>query len=151
MSLTPAGLQLLKTLEGCSLVAYPDPPGSGSWSIGYGHNSPAVGQGQRISQQQADAWLLQDVAQAAAAVDQLLAGVALSPQQRDALISFCFNVGAGALGGSTLRRRLRAGEPVALVLKEELPRWCHGPQGPLDGLRRRRAAEVKHASGSATP
>jgi len=107
-----------------------------------------VGPGPRISQQQADTWLLQDGAKAAAAVDQLLTGVALSPQQRDALISFCFNVGAGAIGGSTLRRRLRAGEPVALVLQEELPRWCLGPHGPLDGLRRRRAAEVKHANGS---
>jgi len=145
MTLTPAGLQLLKSLEGCSHEAYPDPPGGSSWSIGYGHNSPDVGPGQRISQQQADTWLLQDVAKAAAAVDQLLTGVALSPQQRDALISFCFNVGAGALASSTLRRRLRAGEPVALVLQGELPRWCHGPHGPLDGLRRRRAAELAHA------
>jgi len=36
MTLTPAGLQLLKSLEGCSLEAYPDPPGGSSWSIGYG-------------------------------------------------------------------------------------------------------------------
>jgi len=47
MTLTPAGLQLLKSLEGCSLEAYPDPPGGSSWSIGYGLNSPDVGPGQQ--------------------------------------------------------------------------------------------------------
>jgi hypothetical protein len=80
-------------------------------------------------------------------VDRLLIGVTLTPHQRDALISFCFNVGAGALGGSTLRRRSLAGEAPAVVIAHELPRWCKGPNGPVEGLKRRRAAEVQHAQG----
>jgi GH24 family phage-related lysozyme (muramidase) len=145
MSLTPAGLQLLKTWEGCRLSAYPDPASGGDpWTIGYGHTGPEVHPGLVITQQQADAWLLSDAAVAARAIDRLVGDVAMSPRQRDALISFCFNVGAGAVEGSTLRRRLQAGEQVGKVLAEELPRWCHGPQGPMEGLRRRRAAEVRH-------
>jgi GH24 family phage-related lysozyme (muramidase) len=146
MSITPAGLQLLKTWEGCRLSAYPDPASGGDpWTIGYGHTGPEVHAGLVITQQQADAWLLSDAAVAARAIDRLVGSVAMSPRERDALISFCFNVGAGAVEGSTLRRRLLAGEQVGKVLAEELPRWCHGPQGPVEGLRRRRAAEVRHA------
>ena len=145
MCITPEGLQLIKTWEGCRLSAYPDPASGGDpWTIGYGHTGPEVHAGLVITQQQADAWLLSDAAVAARAIDRLVGDVAMSPRQRDALISFCFNVGAGAVEGSTLRRRLEAGEQVGKVLAEELPRWCHGPQGPMEGLRRRRAAEVRH-------
>ncbi len=147
MPLTPEGWILLKTWEGCRLSAYPDPAGGGApWTIGYGHTGPDVGPGQTITQQQADALLQKDVADAASAVERLLPGVALLPRQRDALISFCFNVGVGALETSTLRKRLIARESTALVLKEELPRWCKGPKGPVEGLKRRRADEVAHAT-----
>ncbi|MEA5423561.1 glycoside hydrolase family protein [Synechococcus sp. CCY9202] len=146
MSLTPEGWQLLKRWEGCRLVAYPDPASGGDpWTIGYGHTGVDVTPGLVISQPQAEAWLEADVAVASAAVDRLLAGCPLNPFQRDALVSFCFNVGAGALEGSTLRRRLRAGEAAASVIAEELPRWCKGPGGPVEGLIRRREAEVQHA------
>ena len=146
MPLTPEGLQLIKSWEGCRLCAYPDPASGGApWTIGYGHTGPEVHQGLAISQQQAEAWLAEDIATAAAAVDRLLRGVELQPRERDALVSFCFNVGVGALQGSTLRRRLMDGEAPQLVLAEELPRWCHGPAGPIEGLRNRRAAELQHA------
>lgn len=127
MSLTPDGWTLLNTWEGCRLSAYPDPASGGApWTIGYGHTGPDVHPGLTISQQQAEAWLQSDVAGAASSVDRLLTGVVLTPRQRDALISFCFNVGAGALERSTLRRRLLTGEAAAIVLREELPRWCQG-------------------------
>ena len=98
MPLTPEGWTLLKTWEGCRLSAYPDPASGGApWTIGYGHTGAEVVPGLTISQEQAEAWLKQDVAEAAGAVDRLLSGVTLTARQRDALISFCFNVGAGAL------------------------------------------------------
>lgn len=147
MSLTPEGLQLIRQWEGCRLAVYPDPAsGADPWTIGYGHTGADVRPGLQISQAQAEAWLLADVAHAEASVDRLLQGVTLSPRQRDALVSFCFNVGAGALEDSTLRGRLLAGEPAGQVIAEELPRWCKGPAGPIEGLQRRRAAELAHAS-----
>jgi GH24 family phage-related lysozyme (muramidase) len=152
MPLTTEGWTLLKTWEGCRLSAYPDPASGGApWTIGYGHTGPEVVAGLTITQQQAEAWLQKDVAHAASAVERLLPGVALVPRQRDALISFCFNVGAGALDTSTLRRRLLAGEAPAVVISQELPRWCKGPHGPVEGLKRRRAAEVAHATGAVEP
>ena len=146
MPLTPEGWALLKTWEGCRLSAYPDPASGGApWTIGYGHTGPDVVPGLTITQQQADNVLQKDVAHAASSVGRLVPGVALLPRQRDALISFCFNVGAGALEGSTLRKRLLAREAPAVVIAQELPRWCKGPHGPVEGLKRRRAAEVAHA------
>jgi GH24 family phage-related lysozyme (muramidase) len=145
MPLTPEGWTLLKTWEGCRLSAYPDPAiGGAPWTIGYGHTGAEVVPGLTISQEQADTWLEQDAAEAAGAIDRLLSDVVLTPRQRDALISFCFNVGAGALEGSTLRKRLLAGESAAVVIAQELPRWHKGPNGPVEGLKRRRAAEVAH-------
>ena len=155
MPLTPEGWTLLKTWEGCRLSAYPDPASGGApWTIGYGHTGAEVVPGLTITQEQAEAWLEQDAAEAAGAIDRLLSGVALTPCQRDALISFCFNVGAGALERSTLRKRLLAGEAPAVVIAQELPRWHKGPNGPVGGLKRRRAAEVSHAQapgGAAAP
>ncbi len=142
MEISAAGLDLLKRLEGCRLEAYPD-PGSGAepWTIGYGHTGAEVRPGLVISQEQAERWLLDDLQDSSRALKTLLAGVPLNQGQFDALLSFCFNVGAGALGRSTLRRRLLAGEPAGLVIREELPRWIH----PLPGLIQRRAAEIRHA------
>jgi len=109
--------------------------------------------GLTITQEQVETWLEQDAAEAAGAVDRLLRGVVLTPRQRDALISFCFNVGAGALERSTLRKRLLAGETPTVVIAQELPRWHKGPNGPVEGLKRRRAAEVAHvqAGSSSAP
>jgi len=56
LTLTPTGLQLLKTWEGCILTAYPDPASGGDpWTIGYGHTGPEVSPGLTISQAQARA------------------------------------------------------------------------------------------------
>lgn len=157
MALTPAGYRLIQTCEGCRLRAYPDPASGGApWTIGYGHTGPEVQPGVVISQQQAEAWLRSDIARFEAAVDRCLAanGIApprLSAQQRDALVSFCFNVGAAAFSGSTLVRRLKAGEAANTVLAQELPRWVHGPNGPVPGLVNRRQAELRHARGAGVP
>jgi GH24 family phage-related lysozyme (muramidase) len=144
MALSPEALTLIRQWEGCRLSAYPDPASGGEpWTIGYGHTSPEVTAGLTISREQAERWLKDDLAAAEAAVLRLLQPPAgLSQRQREALTSFCFNVGAGALAESTLRRRLNGGEPVARVLEEELPRWVKGPHGPVAGLVQRRRAEL---------
>ncbi len=143
---------MLKAWEGCRLSAYPDPASGGApWTIGYGHTALDVVPGLTITQHQANAFLQKDVAHAASAVERLLPGIALLPRQRDALISLCFNLGGGALETSTLCSRLLEGESALLVLQEELPRWCKGPRGPLEGLERRRAAELVHATGTEKP
>ena len=56
MPLTPEGWTVLKTCEGYSLSAYPDPASGGApWTIGYGHTGSEVVPGLTISQEQAGA------------------------------------------------------------------------------------------------
>lgn len=135
---------IIAQFEGCVLTAYPDPGSGGDpWTVGYGHTGPDVVPGVTISQGLAEGFLSADTNRAAAEVFRLLPMArAWSPRQQAALISFVFNVGAGALERSTLRRRLLAGEDPAVVVKAELPRWNKGASGPMQGLSRRRAAEV---------
>ncbi|MCS5699104.1 lysozyme [Cyanobium sp. FGCU-52] len=153
MALSQEGLNLIKHWEGCRLTAYPDPASGGDpWTIGYGHTGPEVKPGLTISQEQAERWLLEDVAEAEAAIDALIQPPGgLTVRQREALVSFCFNLGAHAVTGSTLRRRLNGGAPVAQVLREELPRWVRGPDGPIEGLVNRRRAELAHALAAHAP
>ena len=146
MTLSQEALALIRQLEGCHLAAYPD-PGSGAepWTIGYGHTGREVRPDLVIDQQQAEAWLQADGAAAERAVDQLVPPGALNRWQREALVSFCFNVGAGSLKVSTLLRRLEAGEGADRVLSEERPRWVRAEQGPLPALVRRRRLELAHS------
>jgi len=56
-----------------------------------------------------------------------------------ALVSFTYNVGAGALQRSTLRQKLNRGD--YLGAGNELPKWRIGGGRVLLGLVRRRAEE----------
>lgn len=91
-TINDAGLKLIESFEGLRLTAYQD--SVGVWTIGYGHTQ-GVAQGQTITQQQAEAFLQQDLAVAEAAVNGR--GLALTDNQFAALVSFTFNLSAGNL------------------------------------------------------
>lgn len=141
--LTPCR-KLVQEFEGCRLVAYPDPgTGGDPWTVGWGHTGPDVRQGVKWTQQQADATLDAELSEFRSHLIRLLPmAPRWSGAQQAALVSFAFNVGAGALEDSTLRRRLLAGEDPATVVREELPRWINKGSPVEAGLMRRRAAEV---------
>ena len=144
-------LPLVKEFEGCKLSAYPDPEtGAEPWTIGwgstaYGDGAP-VNQGDRISQEQADALLhtrlIHDATELAAVLPPQ-SWQALNVNQRAALLSFSYNCGPhwfGSAGYTTLTRHIRTQEweqvPAALMLYVN-------PGGPSEaGLRRRRKAEA---------
>ena len=132
-----AGLELIKQFEGCRLTAYKPVPNEKYWTIGWGHYGPDVQQGQTITQERADALLIQDCQAAANAVDNpsnCPLTSTLNANQRDALISFTFNCGSGCLKtlckGRTLEQICGA---MALYNK--------GGGKVLPGLVRRRTAE----------
>lgn len=136
----PAALDLVKHFEGLFLSAYICP--AGKPTIGWGHTK-GVKMGQRISRQQAEEFLAADMAEAADAVDRLVS-VPLTDNQRGALASFVFNLGAPALAGSTLLRLLNAGASRESI-GEQFGRWVFatvsGKKTQLPGLVSRRAAE----------
>ena len=146
MKTSSAGIGLIKEFEGLELEAYPDPgTGGDPWTIGHGHTGPDISPGVTISAEQAEALLKEDLVKFENSVGMLI-DVELNQHEFDALVSFCFNVGAGALGDSTLRRRLNAGEDKGPVFRQELPKWINGGNGPMPGLVRRRDAEVELAT-----
>ena len=134
----PAGLELIKRFEGCRLTAYKPVPNERYWTIGWGHYGPDVKPGMMISQDRADALLVQDCQGAADAVDRASncpVTTMLNANQRDALISFTFNCGVGNLRTLCRNRSLsQICEAMALYNKG------NGGQ-VLQGLVRRRKAE----------
>ena len=135
MQISKAGLDLIKQFEGLYLKAYRCP--AGVPTIGYGHTA-GVAMGQTITQQQADDYLRRDVRQFERAVARLVT-VPLTQGQFDALVSFAFNLGEGALAQSTLLRLLNAGDYAGAAAQFE--RWNKAGGRVLPGLVRRRAAE----------
>lgn len=131
------GLQLVKHFEGCYLKAYKCP--AGVLTIGYGHTGPDVKPGMEITQAQADDLLRLDIERFEKAVRDCVK-VPLEQNQFDALVSFAFNCGAGALQKSTLLKKLNAGDVIGAV--QEFHRWNKGGGKVLAGLVRRRAAEA---------
>jgi lysozyme len=136
--------RIVKEFEGCHLQAYLCP--AGVPTIGWGSTTiagKAVKEGQTITQAQADAQLDADLQRFYDALARAIPGFAgWPPNKAAALVSWTYNVGVGAMQGSTLRKRMLAGEDPGKVAREELPRWNKADGRELAGLTRRRAAEV---------
>ena len=131
-----AGVRLVQEFEGCRLDAYRCP--AGIPTIGYGATGPDIRMGMVWTQEQADARLVEDLARFAAGVERLVQ-VDLTDNQFAALVSFAYNVGLGALAGSTLLRKLNAGDYLGAA--DQLPRWARAGGRIMPGLSRRRLAE----------
>ena len=119
-------------------------PGEAHHTIGFGHYGPDVYEGQQITQAVANQLLRDDLERFEEAVRSLVT-VELNQGEFDAIVSFTYNSGEGALFESTFRKRINAGEDKALCFREEFPKWVNGYDGPLPGLVKRRDAEVKLA------
>lgn len=134
------GLTLLKSFEGCELTAYQDPVGI--WTVGYGWTQPVngkpVGKGMIITQETADRLLQTGVIQYEKGVARLLS-VTVNQAQFDALVDFAYNLGVKALEGSTLLKKLNAGDYAGAA--DEFPKWNKAGGKVLNGLVKRRAAE----------
>lgn len=137
MRISEAGLSLIKKFEGLRLIAYKCP--AGIWTIGYGHTGPDVYEGKRITEEQADALLVQDCERMESAVLSSVT-VPLTQYEFDALVSFTFNVGPSAFRGSTMRRLLNE-RASKTVVASEFSRWVKADGKPLPGLVRRREEE----------
>jgi lysozyme len=132
-----AGMALTKSFEGLRLQAYRDC--AGVLTIGYGHTGPDVFPGDLITEAEAESLLRCDLAEAVACVNRALR-VALHQSQFDALVDFCFNAGRGSLLGSTLLRKVNAGDFAGAAVQFRM--WVHAGGVIAPGLVRRRNAEA---------
>ena len=136
--ITPQGLALIKHYEGFSPSIYVC--AGGYPTIGYGHvvlKDEDFGDG--ITPAWADELLRHDVRSAERAVLRHI-NVPLTDGQFDALVSFTFNLGAGALQRSTLRRAVN--REAHADVPAQLRRWVWAGGKRLRGLVRRREAEA---------
>lgn len=130
------GLDLTEGFEGCVVIAYKPFP-TDPWTIGYGHTK-GVTEGMTCTHAQAEQWLLDDVADAVAAVNRLVK-IALSQEEFDALVDFVFNLGVGNFASSTLLKKLNARDIQGAI--DEFDRWDRAGGVEVAGLLRRRQAE----------
>jgi lysozyme len=139
MQLSDEGLELIKQSEGFRGQTYMDV--AGFPTIGYGHKLlPGESFPEGIDETRAAALLAEDVKSTELAVARLLK-VAVTQGQFDALVDFCYNMGAGRLASSTLLQELNAGRPDEA--RDQLMLWDHAGGKVAAGLEARRAAEVR--------
>ncbi len=141
MKVTQEGFALIKSCEGFRSEAYRD--AGGVWTVGYGHTSavgaPEVAPQMRLSEAEANEVLQRDVDNVARRVSALVK-VPLTDAQFSALVSFTYNVGAGAFAGSSVLMVINSGDFARVP--ERLALWNKGGGRVLPGLVKRRAAEA---------
>ena len=119
--ITQHGINLIKQFEGFEPKIYLD--AAGLPTIGYGHllrSSEAEMFKDGISPEAGGALLIKDVLSAETAVLRLI-HTPVTDGQFDALVSFTFNLGSGALQRSTLRRKVNREEHDEVP--EQFLRW----------------------------
>ena len=124
--------------EGCRLRAYPDPAtGSEPWTVGWGATGTGIGPETVWTQSQADADLQKRIDVLGSQIDNY--NVPLTCNQKGALVSLAYNIGIGALNGSTvvkcLKRQDYPGASAAILM------WNKANGKVMQGLVNRRKAE----------
>jgi lysozyme len=148
MQYSKQGLALTERFEsstGPALKAYWDALGK-VWTIGWGHTGPEVKEGLVWTYEQCVEALESDVNWANNVINSLV-HASLTQSEHDALVDFCFNVGAGNFSKSTMLTYLNQGNMTMAAL--EFEKWDKaGGQVVAGLLRRRQAEELMFTSGT---
>ena len=136
MKTNQAGINLIKSFEGCKLKSYQDVVGV--WTIGYGSTGPDIRGPMSWTQEQADARLAHDLVKFETGVSNCVK-VELTNNQFAALVCFAYNVGLGNLQSSTLLKKVNLDDTQAAAA--EFLRWNKAGGNVIAGLTRRRQAE----------
>jgi GH24 family phage-related lysozyme (muramidase) len=151
MTISDAGIQLIKSFEGCHNSPYRCP--AGLWTIGYGHvlypDQARLKTDERASYalkpehnrlwdaDEIDSLLEKDLLRHSVGVRRLCP--AAVDRQLDALVSFSYNCGLGSLQSSTLRMKYNREDYDGAA--DEFLKWNKAGGKVLNGLVRRREAE----------
>lgn len=153
MKTSEAGIQLIKSFEGCHNQPYKCP--ALLYTVGYGHvlypdqarlktpersAYPLRTEHNRVfANDEIDTLLEQDLQRFENGVSRLCPASDDSQPQFDAIVSFAFNVGLGNLQSSTLRMKYNRGDYDGAA--DEFLKWNKSSGKVLQGLVRRREAE----------
>ncbi len=142
-----AAVDLAKRFEGFHRVPKNDPMRrahpyicpAGFWTVGFGHLCKP--DHQPITEAEAEVYLAQDLMTALTATLRYCPVLATESELRlAAVVDFTFNLGAGRLQTSTLRRRINQRDWHNVA--KELQKWIYGGGQILPGLQRRREMEA---------
>jgi GH24 family phage-related lysozyme (muramidase) len=153
MSVSEAGIQLIKSFEGCHSSPYKCP--ATLWTIAYGHvlypDQARLKTPERASYSlkpehnrvwdadEIDSLLEADLQRFSDGVLRLCPAAADNQCHLDALVSFSYNCGLGNLQASTLRMKYNRGDYFGAA--DEFLKWNKAGGKVLRGLERRREAE----------
>ena len=136
-------IDLIKKFEGFRSESYQD--SVGVWTVGYGStmwpDGKKVQPGQRMTIQEAEAVMTWELTRKGKEILSGLPTTIINQNQYDALISFAYNLGVGALLKSTLFKKLKV-NPNDPSIRTEFMRWVNAGGKRLTGLVRRREAEA---------
>jgi lysozyme len=110
----------------------------GKWTCGWGCTEGVTGETVWTRAQAEDAFA-RELSKFQAAVNKLVT-VPINQNQFDSLVSFSYNVGIAGFGGSTLLKKLNAGDVAGAAA--QFPHWNKSRGRIVPGLVRRRAAEA---------
>lgn len=134
MKINEEGFNLIKSYEGCRLYAYKALPSEKYFTIGWGHYGADVKEGMVISQAAADELFLKDLELFEKYVTTYTKHLDLNVNQFSALVSFCYNCGAGNL------KKLVEGRNVQQIA-EAMLNFNHANGKVHSGLTKRRKKE----------
>ena len=141
MTTSNRGLDLIKQFEGFSSKAYIDLVGLPT--IGYGTLIDRQDEewllSATITREEATRLLKQDVQPIEQQLNRMIIQT-VSQNQFDALVSFCYNLGTGALRRSTLLKKINC-KPNDPTIKREFLRWVYAGGKRVQGLVNRRTLE----------
>jgi len=153
MSISEAGIQLIKSFEGCHNSPYKCP--ADLWTVGYGRvlypDQARLKTGERNKYQlrtehnrlwnadEIDALLEADLQRFSDGVLRLCPAAADNQCHLDAITSLAFNIGLGNLQSSTLRMKYNREDYAGAA--DEFLKWRKANGVVLRGLERRREAE----------
>lgn len=142
MKISNKGVAFIKSFEGLRLSPYRD--AVGKWTVGYGHLMfpHEVKAMKTLTMAEAEELLRDDIADHEEGMSKLFPAsrmATVTQGQWDALVSFAFNLGVGALKKSSLLRLFLAGDIAGA--SAQFDRWVNAGGRRLGGLVRRRAAE----------
>jgi len=128
------GITAIKTFEGFREVPYEDV--GGVLTVGYGHTGKKACK--RISKEEAEKLLIEDVRDAEACINKFVTA-SLLQHEFDALVSLIYNIGAGAFKKSTLLKKLNTNAKYDAA--NEFLRWDIADGKKLTALNKRRRSE----------